>query len=109
MIAIIEFVHMLVNFALTAIFWIVIANAVISWLIVFDIVNLRNPRARTVVDFLERVTKPLLAPFRRFIPPLGSVDITPMILLFVIIAAQSTLVPAFFGWLETLVCGGAPT
>jgi YggT family protein len=109
MTAVIEFVYILVNFALTAITWIIIANAVISWLIVFDIVNLRNPQARSVVQFLDRITSPLLAPLRRFIPSLGGVDITPMILIIVIIAAQQTLAPAFFGWLEALAGGPAQT
>ncbi len=103
--AVIAFIYVVVNLALTAITWIVIANAIVSWLIVFDIVNLRNPTARSIVAFLDRVTRPLLAPFRRFIPALGGVDITPMILLILIIAAQQTLLPAFFGWLQALVGG----
>jgi YggT family protein len=108
MTAVIEFIYILVGFALTAIVWVVIANAVVSWLIAFDIVNLRNPTARGLVDFLDRITRPLLAPLRRFIPTLGGVDITPMILIIVIIAAQRTLLPAFFGWLEVLAGGPAP-
>jgi YggT family protein len=107
--AVIDFVYILVSFLLTAIVWIVIANAIVSWLIVFDIVNLRNPTARGVVDFLDRVTRPLLAPLRRFIPALGGVDITPMILIIVIIAAQQSLLPAFFGWLQALAGGSAQT
>jgi YggT family protein len=109
MTAIIAFVYILVNFVLNAITWIVIANAIVSWLIAFDIVNLRNPSARAVVQFLDRVTSPLLAPLRRFIPALGGIDITPMILIIVIIAAQQTLLPALFGWLEALAGGGVQT
>jgi len=108
MTAIIEFIAFLVDSALFAILVIVVANAVVSWLIVFDIVNLRNPQARSVVAFLDRVTAPLLAPFRRFIPPIGGVDITPMVLMLIIIGAQRYLLPAFFGWLEVLAGGPTP-
>jgi YggT family protein len=104
--AVIYFIYLVIDFLLSAIVWIVIANAVVSWLIAFDIINLRNRTAYNVVRFLDRVTSPLLAPFRRFIPPLGGMDLTPMILIILIVAAQRALLPALFQWLEAMTGGG---
>jgi YggT family protein len=75
----------------------IIADAVLSWLVAFDVVNLRNPFVANVAQALNAVTRPVLAPFRRFIPPLGGVDITPVIALLVIQAAQHNLLPLIFG------------
>ena len=105
MIAILNFIFLIIDFVLSAIVWIVIANAVISWLIAFDVINLRNRTAYSVVRFLDAVTRPLLAPFRRFIPPIAGLDITPIVLIVLIGAAQQTLLPALFSWIVRLVGG----
>ncbi len=75
----------LINFILSAYIWIVIGRAVISW------VNADpyNP----IVRFLVQVTEPLLERIRRFIPPMGGIDLSPMLLIFAIIFLQSFLVP----------------
>ncbi|HWA60201.1 MAG TPA: YggT family protein [Caulobacteraceae bacterium] len=81
----------LLDYLLQAIIWVVVANAIISWLIAFDVINMRNRVAYNVVRFLDQVTRPLLAPLRRFIPPLGGIDITPVILIIVITTIDQTL------------------
>jgi YggT family protein len=75
----------LVNIVLSVYIWIVIARAVISW------VNADpyNP----IVRFLVQITDPLLTRIRRFLPPLGPVDISPMVLILLIVFLQSFLVP----------------
>jgi YggT family protein len=105
MVALIQFVFLVIGLLLQAIMWIVIANAIMSWLIAFDVINMRNATARQVVHFLDAVTRPLLRPLRRFIPPLGGIDVTPVILIIVIQAALITLLPALEGWLLSLVGG----
>ncbi len=107
--ALIYFVFLIIDFALNLIVWLVIANAVVSWLVAFDIINLRNRAAYNAVKMLDRVVSPLLAPFRRFIPPLGGMDITPVILIILIVATQRALLPAAFQWLESLVGGQVVT
>src|SRR5215472_9202503 len=62
----------------------IIANAIISWLLVFNVINIRHPVARQVVYFLDAVTRPILWPFRKFVPPLGGVDVTPILALIVL-------------------------
>jgi YggT family protein len=61
--------------------WILIASAVLSWLIVFNVVNTRNPIVNSVGDFLYRVTEPALRPIRSIMPNLGGIDISPVILI----------------------------
>ena len=77
----------------------IIVSAILSWLVAFNVINIRHPAAATFLRFLDAVTAPVLWPFRRFIPPLGGVDITPLIALIVIGAAQRTLLP----WIGTLL------
>ena len=61
--------------------WVVIASAILSWLVAFGVVNMRNQFIRMVVDTLYRLTEPMLRPIRRIMPNLGGVDISPVILL----------------------------
>jgi YggT family protein len=61
--------------------WIVIAGAIMSWLVAFGVVNMRNQFIRAVVDMLYRLTEPMLRPIRRMLPNFGGVDISPVILL----------------------------
>jgi YggT family protein len=58
-----------------------IASAVLSWLIAFNVVNTRNPIVHNVGEFLHRATEPLLRPIRNMLPSLGGLDISPVILI----------------------------
>jgi len=64
--------------------WILIINAVISWLVAFNILNTGNRFVYSVLDFSYRLTAPALNYIRRFLPNLGSLDISPIILLLLI-------------------------
>jgi YggT family protein len=61
--------------------WILIAAAVLSWLIAFNVVNSNNPTVRMIWDFLYRITEPVLGPIRTMLPGLGGIDISPVILI----------------------------
>ena len=61
--------------------WILVASAVLSWLIVFNVVNTRNPIVNSIGNFLYAVTEPLLRPIRNIMPNLGGIDISPVILI----------------------------
>ena len=61
--------------------WILIASAVLSWLVVFNVVNTRNPIVNSVGDFLYRVTEPALRSIRSIMPNLGGIDISPVSLI----------------------------
>ena len=62
-------------------FWVIIAAAILSWLVAFNVVNPRNQAVATIGETLYRLTEPALAPIRRFMPNLGGIDISPVILL----------------------------
>ena len=64
--------------------WLVIAQAVVSWLIAFNVVNTRNQFVAMLWDFLYRITEPVLGPIRRLMPNLGGIDISPVILILLI-------------------------
>ena len=84
----------LVHTVIDIYFWIILAMVVMSWLIAFGIINRSNPYVRQIGSALERLTEPLLRPIRRFLPDLGGIDISPIVLL---IAMQ------FFGMLVTRI------
>jgi YggT family protein len=105
LLAILSFVFLILDYALNAVVWLVIANAAMSWLIAFNVINLRNRFAYSVVRILDQVTRPILAPVRRFIPSFGGLDITPVILIVIVTAAQRTLIPALYAWLAGLLGG----
>ncbi len=71
--------------------WIIILSAILSWLVAFGVINVRNQVVRVIVDFLYRITEPLLRPIRRFLPNLGGIDISPVIALLLIIFLQHLL------------------
>jgi YggT family protein len=81
----------------------IIASAVLSWLVAFEVINTRNRFVYQFVRFLDAVTYPILAPFRRIIPPLGGMDITPIIALLVLQGINRYLLPMAFAPLQNLV------
>ena len=71
----------LIDTVITLYVYILIASAILSWLVAFNVVNVRNPIVAQIGNFLERITEPVLAPIRRILPNLGGIDISPIILI----------------------------
>ena len=69
-----------------------IAMAVLSWLIAFKVVNLQNQFVRTVTDVLYRLTEPALRPIRNVLPSLGGLDLSPVVLILLLIFARNLLI-----------------
>lgn len=85
---------------------VIIASAVVSWLIYFQVINSRHPAVGQIERFLWAVTRPVLRPIQKVIPPLGgTVDISPVIALIVIEAARSALLPWLFAPIIRLLGG----
>lgn len=84
----------------------IVVSAILSWLFAFDIINYRNRFVAQLANGLDSVVTPLLAPLRRFIPPLGGIDITPIIALLIISGIQRYLLPPACSALYQLM-GGA--
>jgi YggT family protein len=78
-------------FALELYVWLVIAAAILSWLIAFGVVNTRSQAVAMIGEFLYRITEPALRPIRRILPHLGGIDISPVILILIIILIQRVI------------------
>lgn len=81
----------------------IIVSAVLSWLFAFDVINYRNRFVASLAEALDRITAPVLAPLRAVIPPLGGIDITPIIALIIITGIMNYLLPASHMALLSLV------
>ena len=72
--------------------WLLIAAAVLSWLIAFNVVNARNQVVATIGEFLYRITEPLLRPIRSVLPNLGGIDVSPVILILIILLIENVII-----------------
>ena len=89
----------LVDTALSLFVWALIIGAVISLLIAFNVLDTRNRAVWAIADFFHRLTEPALRPIRRFIPNLGGIDISPVILILLLQAARILLAEIQYGLL----------
>lgn len=88
-----SFAHFILDALLGLLILAIIVSAILSWLVAFGVINLRNQFVYGVVRFLDAVTRPVLAPFQRIIPPLGGVDISPIIAILVLQGIKIYLLP----------------
>ncbi|MBA5778500.1 YggT family protein [Stappia sp. F7233] len=72
--------------------WVIIASAIFSWLYAFNVVNPRNQFVAMIGQALYSLTEPLLRPIRRFLPAMGGLDLSPIVLLLGVFLAQSIIV-----------------
>ena len=80
--------------------WVVIASAILSWLIAFNVVNTNNRVVLAIADTLYRLTEPALRPIRNILPNLGGIDISPVILILFLLFIQNVVL---LGWLAPAV------
>ncbi|HXQ82476.1 MAG TPA: YggT family protein [Xanthobacteraceae bacterium] len=76
---------LVIDLALQLYVWIVIAAAIFSWLVAFNVVNTRNQIVGAIGEFLYRITEPVLRPIRNVLPNLGGIDISPVVLFLIIV------------------------
>ncbi|GGE08483.1 membrane protein [Aureimonas endophytica] len=85
---------------LDIVWWLVILSAILSWLYAFNVVNSRNQFVDAIGNFLYRATEPLYRPIRRFLPDLGGIDLSPLVVLLLIFFLQQViaiyLIPAVY-------------
>ena len=74
----------LIDTLITIYIWLLIAQAILSWLLAFGVVNRHNRAVAVIGDFLYRVTEPALRPIRRVLPSFGGIDISPVILIVIL-------------------------
>ena len=72
--------------------WLLIASAILSWLIAFNVVNTRNQAVAMIGDFLFRLTEPVFRPIRNLMPNLGGIDLSPVVVILLIILIERILI-----------------
>ena len=80
----------------TLMIWAVILSAVFSWLIGFNIINIQNRLVYIIVNALNRLTNPFLIPIRRFLPNLGGIDLSPVVLILLLIFFRNLVIEYFY-------------
>ena len=78
-------------FVLNLAWWIIIIQAIMSWLISFNVLNIRQPLVYQIWSGLNRITEPVYKPIRKFLPPMGGLDLTPIVVLVGIFALQTII------------------
>jgi YggT family protein len=88
MLAILDVIMLILN----AYIWVLVASAVFSWLVAFNVVNSRNQFVYQIGRVLYQLTEPVLAPIRRRMPNFGALDLSPLVVLIIIFFLQSIIV-----------------
>ena len=74
--------------------WIIIGQAILSWLVAFNVINTHNDFVRTLLQALDRITAPLYRPIRKILPDFGGLDFSPIVVLLIIWGLQTLLAGA---------------
>jgi YggT family protein len=77
--------------------WIIIIQAIISWLVAFNVINTYNDFVRQMLYALDRITEPLYRPIRKIMPDFGALDLSPMVVLLIIYILRQIILPTAFG------------
>ena len=81
----------LLNTVITIYIWVLIASAILSWLIAFNVINTRNPFVYRLGEFLYRITDPALRPIRNVLPSFGGIDISPVVLILALVFVRDLI------------------
>jgi YggT family protein len=86
-------VFQIIDLLLRVLLYIIIIQAVLSWLVAFNVINLQNDFVRSLLYGLDRLTEPLYRPFRKILPDMGGLDFAPMVVILLIIIAKDIILP----------------
>ena len=88
-------IFILIDSVIAIYLWIIIINAVLSWLVAFNILNTQNRFVFSVLDVTYKMTNPALNKIRRFVPTFGSIDISPVILILILLFLRNIIFEIF--------------
>ena len=88
-------IFILLDNVITIYLWIIIINAILSWLVAFNVLNTQNKFVFSVLDVTYKLTDPALNKLRRFIPMFGSIDISPVILILLLMFLRNLIFEVF--------------
>ena len=83
----------IVQIILNVIWWLILIQAVLSWLIAFNVVNTHNDFVRQVYGTINQMTEPLYRPIRRIMPDFGALDFSPMVVLLILYILMNVVIP----------------
>jgi len=83
----------IVQVLLNVLWWIIVIQAVLSWLIAFNVINTSNDFVRSLWEGLRKLTEPLYRPIRRILPDFGALDLSPIVVLLIVFIMSSIVIP----------------
>jgi YggT family protein len=86
---IVEILYILLN----VVWWIIIVQAILSWLIAFNVINTHNDFVRSIWQALDKMTEPLYRPIRKIMPDFGALDLSPMVVLLILYVLMNVILP----------------
>jgi YggT family protein len=90
----------ILDLLLQVLMWIIIVQAILSWLVAFNVINTHNQFVRSLFNALDRMTRPLYRPIRKILPDFGGLDFSPMVVLLLIYVLRILLAGAEFDLLR---------
>ena len=82
-----------IAFLLMIFTWIIVIQAILSWLVAFNVITMQSDLVRNGMEFLNRITEPVYRPIRRILPDLGMLDLSPLVVLLILMFLRGTLIP----------------
>jgi YggT family protein len=84
---------MIINYLLGALSWIIIIQAILSWLVAFNVINTYNEFVRQLLYALDKITDPIYRPIRKVMPDFGALDLSPLVALLIIQIITNIVIP----------------
>ncbi len=73
-------------------FYVIVISVIVSWLVAFEVINAQNEKARNLLGLLNKLTEPVYRPLRKFIPSIGGIDVTPIVVIFGIFLLERIII-----------------
>jgi YggT family protein len=86
--------YQIIDLLLSILTWIIIIQAILSWLVAFNVINSHNDFVRQVLYALDRITEPLYRPIRRIMPDFGALDLSPLVVILIIYILRNIILPS---------------
>ena len=84
---------MIISYLLGALTWIIIIQAILSWLVAFNVINTYNDFVRQILFALDKITEPIYRPIRKILPDFGALDLSPLVALLIISIFTRVVIP----------------
>lgn len=89
MTSLVQILYILLNI----VWWIIVVQAIMSWLIAFNVINTHNDFVRSLWQALDKMTEPLYRPIRKIMPDFGALDLSPMVVLLILYILMNVILP----------------